>query len=265
MPFNPSHDTLRRAQGGDAQALDELITLIQPLLYRFSVKMCGTPEDAEEVLQDTLITVVRSVQDFRGASSFSTWAYTIARNFCLKRRRKSKFAPNEEESLDWQHSERLMSTEPNPEEDVADLELWKQLRAGIQRIEPDYREILVLRDIEGLSAKEVAEVVELSVPAVKSRLHRARGQLRGHLESTPFEPLPGCPDIRQVFSEHLEGDLSPDICSTMEAHVSTCSICSSECDGLKAALNACSTAPCEVPTTVQTRIKAVLRHSLAHP
>ena len=70
-----------------------------------------------------------------------------------------------------------MSTEPNPEEDVADLELWKQLRAGIQRIEPDYREILVLRDIEGLSAKEVAEVVELSVPAVKSRLHRARGQL----------------------------------------------------------------------------------------
>ena len=188
MPFNPSHDTLRRAQGGDAQALDELIALIQPPLYRFSVKMCGTPEDAEEVLQDTLITVARSVQDFRGASSFSTWAYTIARNFCLKRRRKSKFAPTEEESLDqldWQHNERLISTEPNPEEDVADLELWKQLRAGIQRIEPDYREILVLRDIEGLSAKEVAEVVELSVPAVKSRLHRARGQLRGHLESGP--------------------------------------------------------------------------------
>ena len=74
MPFHPSHDTLRRAQGGDAQALDELIALIQPPLYRFIVKMCGTPEDAEEVLQDTLITVARSVQDFRGASSFSTAA-----------------------------------------------------------------------------------------------------------------------------------------------------------------------------------------------
>ena len=98
-------ELLRRAQQGDALAMEALLREVQPQLYRFSVKMCGTPEDAEEVLQDTLITVARSVQDFRGASSFSTWAYTIARNFCLKRRRKSKFAPKEEESLDqldWQ-------------------------------------------------------------------------------------------------------------------------------------------------------------------
>ena len=123
----------------------------------------------------------------------------------------------------------------------------------------------MLRDIEGLPAKDVAEIVGISVPAVKSRLHRARAELREHLASTPYRPQPGCPNIRKVFSQHLEGDLSADICSTMEAHVANCPTCAAECDGLKAALNACSTAPCEVPEAVQQRVKEALRKALEHP
>ena len=127
---------------------------------------------------------------------------------------------------------------------------------------PEYREILVLRDIEGLTAREVAEVTGLSVPAVKSRLHRARHELRGKLSHAPHRPSPGCPDIRTVFSKHLEGDLSADICSTMGAHVATCASCASECDGLKEALHACSTAPCGIPDAVQSRVKEALRRAL---
>ena len=268
--MNQESDTfelLDRARGGDEAALEQFLSAVQPQLYRFSMKMCRHTEDAEDVLQDSMMTLARSFRDFRGASSLSTWLFTIARSFCIKKRRKSKFAPEREESLEQLAAlelGRIQSPSPDPAQQAESAEIWRQVHAGIQRIEPAYRESLVLRDIEGLSAKEVAEVVGISVPAVKSRLHRARGQLRQHLAATPYRPQPGCPDIRKAFSEHLEGDLSPDICSTMEAHVASCPACATECDGLKAALNACAKAQCEVPAPVQTRVKAALRQALKH-
>ena len=258
---------LERARGGDAEALEALLREVQPQLYRFSMKMCRHTEDAEDVLQDSMMTLARSFRDFRGASSLSTWLFTIARSFCLKKRRKSKFAPEQEESLEQlAPAEHLLicSAMPDPHEQVESAEIKQQVHAGIQRIEPAYREILVLRHIEGLSAKEVAEIVGISVPAVKSRLHRARAELRDLLATTPYHPQPGCPNIRKVFSEHLEGDLSADICSTMEAHVASCPACAAECHGLKEALNACSTAPCQVPEAVQLRVQEALRKALEH-
>ena len=258
-------DLLDRAREGDTEALEALLRAVQPQLYRFSMKMCRHTEDAEDVLQDTMMTLARSFRDFRGASSLSTWLFTIARSFCIKKRRKSKFAPTTEESLHELsplEKRRLSSSGPDPHEQVESAEIWRKVQASIERIEPAYREVLVLRDIEGLRAKEVAEIVGITVPAVKSRLHRARAALRANLAETPYRVKPGCPNIRQVFSQHLEGDLSPDICSTMEAHVAGCSICATECDGLKAALNACSSAPCKVPEAVQERIQIALRAML---
>src|SRR5512134_3144303 len=97
-----SNDTqlLAAAQGGDRRALEHLLERHQRRVYRFGLKMCRDPEDAKDVLQETLIAVARGVKDFRGASSVSTWLYTIARSFCIKKRRRSKFAPEQEESLD---------------------------------------------------------------------------------------------------------------------------------------------------------------------
>jgi len=262
---NDTSKLLERARAGDEAALEQLLVAVQPQLYRFSMKMCRHTEDAEDVLQDSMMTLARSFRDFRGASSLSTWLFSIARSFCIKKRRKSKFAPKHEESLEQlppAEQRRIQSTSPDPHQQAESAEIWQQIHAGIQRIEPAYREVLVLRDIEGLRAKEVAEVVGISVPAVKSRLHRARAQLREHLATAPYRPQIGCPDIRKVFSEHLEGDLSPDICSSMQAHVANCSTCAAECDGLKAVLNACATAPCEVPPAVQAHVKAALRQAL---
>src|SRR3954463_8602217 len=86
---------LERARSGQQDALEQLLARHQSQVYRFGMKMCRDPEDAKDVLQDTLLSVARGVRDFRGGSSVSTWLYTIARSFCLKKRRKSKFAPHE--------------------------------------------------------------------------------------------------------------------------------------------------------------------------
>ena len=84
---------LERARAGQQAALVELLERHQSQVYRFGMKMCRDPEDAKDVLQDTLLSVARNVRDFRGGSSISTWLYTIARSFCVKKRRKSKFGP----------------------------------------------------------------------------------------------------------------------------------------------------------------------------
>ena len=91
---------LAAARGGDAASLEALLVRYQPHLYRFGLRMCGNVEDAGDVTQESLLSMARSVRDFRGDSSVSRWLYTIARRFCIKKRRRSKFAPAQEESLD---------------------------------------------------------------------------------------------------------------------------------------------------------------------
>ncbi len=101
MTEAPSDERLlAAARAGDKQALETLLERHQAQVYRFGMKMCRDPEDAKDVLQDTLFAMARGVRDFRAASSISTWLYTIARSFCIKKRRRSKFAPETERSLE---------------------------------------------------------------------------------------------------------------------------------------------------------------------
>jgi RNA polymerase sigma-70 factor (ECF subfamily) len=250
------------------QALEELLKAVQPQIYRFGMKMCRHPEDAEDVLQDTMLAVARSLRDFEGNSSMSTWLYSIARNSCVKKRRKSKFAPAQEESLERLEEEtagKLESTTADPQKEAETRQAWEQVGAAIQQLQPEFREVLLLRDVEGLSAKEVAEVIGVSVPAVKSRLHRARSMLREVLAPTPddVEIKPGCVDIRSIFSQYTEGDLSADICSTMEAHVKECPRCAAECKGLNEALHICRTSPCDAPpAAARERVDAAIRAAI---
>ena len=257
---------MERARGGDAGALDELLKLLQPQIYRFGMKMCRHPEDAEEVLQDTMLTIAHSHGDFRGASSFSTWLYTIARSFCIKKRRKSKFAPEIQESLDTldvRASTALESTELDPHAQAESRELWQGVQAAVDALDPAHREVLLLRDVEGLTAKEVAEVLGVGVAAVKSRLHRARASVRAQLAGAPSKLDSGCPDIRAIFSQHLEGDLPSDVCATMDAHVASCPACASECEGLKRTLDLCRSTPCAaLPGECRERVDAAIRKTL---
>src|SRR6188768_370370 len=185
------------------------------------MKMCRDPEDAKDVLQDTLLAMARSVRDFRGASSLSTWLYTIARSFCIKKRRRSKFAPEPERSLETDaaaEAKHLAAAGGAPDEALAGRQVERALEQAIAALDPMYREVLLLRDVEGLSAPEVAEVVGVSVQAVKSRLHRARLSVRERIApllgvEAPPSASGACPDVLMMFSRHLEDEISAERCA----------------------------------------------------
>jgi RNA polymerase sigma-70 factor (ECF subfamily) len=271
----PGDDLLARARKGDRDALNALLARHQSQIYRFGLKMCRDSEDAQDVLQDTLFAMARGVGDFRGASSICTWLYTIARSFCIKKRRRRKFAPAVERSLDSDvalEGTRLPDPAKGPHEALAEQEVGMALDQAIGALEPMYREVLLLRDVEGLTAPEVAEVLGVSVQAVKSRLHRARLSVRAHvapLLGVPVEPTAAtrgaCPDILNVFSRYLEGEISPQVCADMERHLEGCPQCRAACDSLRRTLALChaSAAAVRVPAAVQASVKGALKDALA--
>jgi RNA polymerase sigma-70 factor (ECF subfamily) len=265
---------LDAARRGDGDALEALLKDVQPRIYRFSLKMCGRTEDAQDVLQDTLFAAARTVRGFRGASSVSTWLYTIARSFCIKKRRRSVFAP-EVVSLDADAAAARTTAAPgpDPERTLADRELASALGAAIGALEPASREVLVLRDMEGLAADEVAAITGLSVSAVKSRLHRARLAVREQL-APMMAPRAGlapvadgaCPDVASLLSRHLEGEIAPETCAEMERHVAGCSRCRTACDSLRETLKLCRTSPPpDVPEPVKESIRRGIRALLEQP
>lgn len=267
---------LERAQGGDAAALDALLQKHQARIYRFGLKMCRNPDDAQDVLQETLLSMARGIRDFRGGSSISTWLYTIARSFCIKQRRRSKFAPKDERSLDGElavEGRQLPDLQLAPDEALASKEVEQALERAIGTLPPLYREVLVLRDVEGLTAPEVAEVLGIGVDAVKSRLHRARLSVReavAPLLGIPTETAAAtpstCPDVVMLLSQHLEDEISADLCAQMERHLDSCARCRGACDSLRRTLALCRTsAPntVTVPASVQASVRTALRELLA--
>jgi RNA polymerase sigma-70 factor (ECF subfamily) len=256
------------AQGGDRRALEELLGRHQARVFRFGRKMCGDEEDAQDVLQETLLAAARTLPDFRGASSVSTWLYTIARSFCIKRRRSGKFAPAHLDSLE-QNSERAAEVaDParSPEEDAAGRQLRAALDEAIGALEPMYREVLVLRDVEGLPAAEVAEALGLTVEAVKSRLHRARVAVRERvapvlgLETGGAPSAPGCRDVVQIFSRRLEGEIDGSACAELEQHLEGCPLCRGRCESLRTTLTLCKRAgQASVPPAVERSVRHALQ------
>ncbi|MEO6950257.1 MAG: sigma-70 family RNA polymerase sigma factor [Polyangia bacterium] len=192
---------LAASRTGDRRALEQLLARYEPRVYRFGMRMCRDPQDASEVLQETLIAAARTIRDFRGGASLSTWMYTIARSFCIKRHRRSKFAPLDEASLD--EARDLATSAPDPEASAASRQIERAMLRALATLDPAQREVLVLRDGEGLTAPEVAAVVGASVDAVKSRLHRARAAMRAALAPL-IDARPA--DVVDASARSLEGD-----------------------------------------------------------
>jgi RNA polymerase sigma-70 factor (ECF subfamily) len=160
------------AKAGDRGAVDELLARYEPHIYRFGLRMCGDEESAREVLQETLLAAFRTLSTFRGDASLSTWLFQIARSFCIKERRGVK------------PSAPLMDCPddaPAPDVRAHAREIGEALARAIADLPAEQRDVLVLRDVEGLSAAEAARIVGIEVRALKSRLHRARIALRQRL------------------------------------------------------------------------------------
>ena len=148
-------------------------------VYNVAYRMMGNREDAEDVAQDAFLSAYRAFGRFRGEARVTTWLYRITMNAGLMRLRKSKRAHtltqtglDEVEIADWSAL---------PDDEAARSELMERLNEGIEQLEPDLRAAVTLRDVQELSSAEAAEVLDISVPALKSRLHRARVLLRKHL------------------------------------------------------------------------------------
>jgi RNA polymerase sigma-70 factor (ECF subfamily) len=267
-------ELLTGARRGDAAALEALLVRYQPHIYRFGLRMCGNVEDAGDVAQESLLSMARSVRNFRGDSSVASWLFTIARRFCIKKRRRSKFAPAREESLDTPGTtaaQQLADPGPSPEQTASNRELATALAHAIDALDPAQREVLVLRDVEGLSAPEVARILDISVDAVKSRLHRARVAIREELAPSlgrAASASPGgglCPDVLTLFSQHLEGDIDPTVCATMEAHLAQCRHCRAACESLKRTLAICRQLPTpDVPASLAASVRAAIHAFLDH-
>ena len=253
-------ELLSRAKSGDRQALEALLATVAPSIHRFGMRMCRNVHDAEDVLQDTLLNLANHLTDFQGRSSFSSWVFALTRSACVRKRRGLKNqAPVSDASLT-----ETQDLAPSPEARAADQELAAALSSTLDGLSDDYREVILLRDVEGLSAPEAANALGISVDALKSRLHRARETLRVALRPL-LEPeleraAGGCPDVVALWSKKLEGDLSQGDCSAMEKHLATCPSCGAACNALKQALLACQRIrTSEVPEEIQLRVKSAVR------
>jgi RNA polymerase sigma-70 factor (ECF subfamily) len=265
---NTEAGLLDAARAGDRAALSKLLERHQQKVFGFGVKMCGDSEDAKDIAQDTLLTMARTVRDFRGDASLSTWLYTVARSFCIKKRRRTKGAPAFHEQLDQVTRDSASEPSMTPEQALLGREARETVASALDTLDPEAREVVVLRDVEGLTAAEVAEVTGVSVAAVKSRLHRARTALRTHLLAVvggePAEAAkPSCPDVLTMLSKKLEDEISPDVCAEMEVHVAGCPHCRGVCDSLKRTLALCKSLPTPtVPQHVQDSLRKAVASAL---
>ena len=185
---------IQRAQKGDETAFTQLVKRYESLVHSFAFKVCRDKEKANEAWQDTFVNVYRKLHQFDGRSKFTTWLYSIVTNNCRMKRRQRKLdmasisidtqaAATDEAARDpdGHPIQTIPAWRDTPLDEVMDKELRAVLDDAIQGLPYDYRVVFVLRDVQGLSAEETGKILKLSVPAVKSRLRRARGFLRNRL------------------------------------------------------------------------------------
>lgn len=177
---------IKAAQEGDPKALRELVQKYEKTIYSFAFKVCRSEDDAEDTLQEAFLNILSALKTFNYKSNFSTWIYRIVSNSCLMKWRKEKRDRWESfEELD--HPEDRIQDSytrwpDSPAQQLLDAELREQMDNAILDLPPKYRLAFVLKDIENLKVEQVAESLEISVPAAKARIRRARLFLRDKLE-----------------------------------------------------------------------------------
>ncbi len=177
---NQEQNWIQPARNGDQAAFGQLVIKYQKRVYALTVRMCPTPELAEEAAQETFLSAWQGLPFFRGDSAFSTWLYRLASNACVDLLRKE--GRHQGPSLDDEAvSAEVPDTRPTPEAAAEQKELRAQIEAGLRTLSPEHREVLILREIQQLSYDEIADALSLDLGTVKSRISRGRRQLRNFL------------------------------------------------------------------------------------
>ena len=263
-------------QRGDDEALERALALLQNTVFSFSMKVCGQRQDAEDTMQEVLVKSVPYLPKFDSPRALVVWLYKVAKNRCLMSRRKSKFAPKREISLeelmpdrqDLQRSDGSRSV--NPETVAIRSEEAGRLRKAIHKLPPQYRIVLVLRDMEGLTDEEVAEITGLRSGTVRVRLHRARLFVRKELmkveklrprrkveavaprvvATQPPRP-PRCKAMFAELSNYLDEQIDDSLCNELEKHLDGCGPCQAFLASLQSTIEDCRRLPVAVPDRVK--------------
>jgi RNA polymerase sigma-70 factor, ECF subfamily len=254
---------------GDDAALEQALALLQNTVFSFSMRVCGQREDAEDTMQEVLLKSVSLLSKFDNPKALVVWLYKVAKNRCLMSRRRTRFAPKPDLSLEELMPDRKelgqMGADGsiNPEAFAIRSEEAGRLRDAIQRLPPQYRIVLVLRDMEGLKDEEVSEITGLRTGTVRVRLHRARLFVRKELikglkprhgravvarassQKKPGNQPPGPARCKAMFAElsnYLDEQLDDSLCEKLERHLNGLS-------SLEATIEQCRMVPAAYPTS----------------
>ena len=280
-------------QRGDDAGVEQALALLQNTVFSFSMRVCGHREDAEDTMQEVLLKSVPQLPKFDSPKALVVWLYKVAKSRCLMSRRRSKFAPVHELSLeelmpDRKELEQLSADgKINPESFAIRSEQASRLRDAVQRLPPQYRIVLVLRDMEGLTDEEVAEITGVRPGTVRVRLHRARLLVRKELmrnwipparkKDRAHPPSPEklrparCKAMFAELSDYLDEQLDDSLCEELEHHMDGCGPCQAFVATLEATIDQCRRSPGENPQPARSaklrdelmqkyrRVTAVLR------
>lgn len=197
-PADVYADLVRQAAAGDGAAMERLLLRAQEAAWRFSLAVCGRPDDAEDAMQEALLKTYRHTAQIRDPQAFRPWLHRTVRNACLMSRRKRRHEPRHLESLD---APAAPGTSPppdpaapghDPEQAAANARLRTELKRALHTLPPESRAVLFLREMQGLSTREVAHAMGMSEDTVKTRLSRARKALQAELQD-PYQQAIGAP------------------------------------------------------------------------
>ena len=188
-------ELVRAAQSGDQSAFGQLVTANQAMVYSLAYRMTGNPEDAADLTQEAFLNAWRSLGSFNGQSAFSTWIYRLASNACIDFLRKEKRRTGLSMTLEDEDEDRqadLPDDRWSPQRELERREAQEAVRQVLAALSPEHREVLILRELEGLSYAEIAHALGLEEGTVKSRIARARLSLREFLLKSGnfFDPPP---------------------------------------------------------------------------
>jgi RNA polymerase sigma-70 factor, ECF subfamily len=267
------------------QSLEQALKLIQGTVFSFSMKVCGQREDAEDTMQEVLVKSLPQLPKFESPRALLVWLYKVAKNRCLMSRRRSRFAPEPDLSLDglmpdrYQPNQIAKEVPLNPESLAIRSQEARRLREAIQELPPQYRIVLVLRDMEGLTDEEVGEVTGVRPGTVRVRLHRARLFVRKALtdhgkrartskasiispavaNAAPDERPVSCKALFAQLSDYLDEQLDDSLCDELGRHLDGCEPCKAFLASLERSIQQCRMAPNESP---DPRVAAKLRRDL---
>lgn len=184
------HDLIVRFKAGSMEAMEKIVERYEKRIFTFGLKMCGHPQDAEDIVQETFLNAFRYLGRFREETKLKNWLFRIAARACIRKRRKKKCEPDYEISLEsfvHENGSDIKYEIPDLSDDPSDnflrAELKQVIDAAIQSLPHKYRLVFNLRDTEGFNTEETSEILGISIQAVKTRLHRARLFLREEIST----------------------------------------------------------------------------------